>query len=191
MVVICNSAHVQEKHPLNFVAVLHNGIVMSQYRPPGKKRGDYFAWLGRFVPEKGPHLAIEAARQANVPLILAGTMDRYLKASISYFQEQIKPQVNDEQIMYIGPVNMKQKVRLLSRARAFLNPIEWEEPFGMVMIEAMALGCPVISFDRGAASEIVIQGETGFLVQNVAEMVQHIPRIDEINRDALHTYVEQ
>src|SRR5207248_8999204 len=144
-----------------------------------------------FVPEKGPHLAIEAARQANVPLILAGTMDRYLKASISYFQEQIKPQVNDEQIKYIGPVNMKQKISLLSRARAFLNPIEWEEPFGMVMIEAMALGCPVISFARGAAPEIVVHRKTGFLVHDVAEMVRFIPRIDEIDRNVTRMHVER
>jgi glycosyltransferase involved in cell wall biosynthesis len=76
---------------------------------------------------------------------------------------------------------------LLSRAHGFLNPIEWEEPFGMVMIEAMALGCPVISFDRGAAPEITVHGETGFLVHTAAEMVQFIPRIDQIDREALRT----
>src|SRR5712691_7514841 len=85
---------------------------------------------------------------------------------------------------------MKQKLNLLSRARGFLNPIEWEEPFGMVMIEAMALGCPVISFARGAASEIVVHEETGFLVSDVDEMVRFIPRIDEIDRDATRMYVE-
>ena len=147
-------------------------------------------WLGRFVPEKGPHLAIEAAKQAHVPLVLAGTIDRYLQASMSYFHEQIEPQFDNEQIKYVGPVNTKQKVRLLSRARGFLNPIEWEEPFGLVMVEAMALGCPVISFERGAASEIVVPGETGFLVHDLAEMVECIPHVDEIDREALHTHVE-
>src|SRR5205085_3135988 len=80
---------------------------------------------------------------------------------------------------------------LLSRARGFLNPIEWEEPFGMVMIEAMALRCPVISFARGAAPEIIVDGETGFLVNSVDEMVSAIPRIDEIDREAVRKYVER
>jgi len=86
---------------------------------------------------------------------------------------------------------MKQKLNLLSRARGFLNPIEWEEPFGMVMIEAMALGCPVISFARGAAPEIVVDGRTGFLVQNLDEIVQSIPRIDEIDRETTRLHVER
>ena len=86
---------------------------------------------------------------------------------------------------------MKRKISLLSRARAFLNPIEWEEPFGMVMIEAMALGCPVISFARGAAPEIVVHRKTGFLVHNVAEMVRFIPRIDEIDRNVTRMHVER
>src|SRR5437667_2047439 len=86
---------------------------------------------------------------------------------------------------------MKKKISLLSRARAFLNPIEWEEPFGMVMIEAMALGCPVISFARGAAPEIVVDGETGFLVRDVDEMVKCIPRIDQIGRDVTRMHVER
>ncbi|MGZ3628779.1 MAG: glycosyltransferase, partial [Ktedonobacteraceae bacterium] len=90
-----------------------------------------------------------------------------------------------------GPVNMRQKNTLLGRARGFLNPIEWEEPFGMVMIESMAMGCPVISFARGAASEIIADGETGFLVDTVDEMVSAIAKIDEIDRNAVRTYVEQ
>jgi glycosyltransferase involved in cell wall biosynthesis len=108
-----------------------------------------------------------------------------------YFQEQIKTQIDEEQIKYIGPVNMKQKIRLLSRARGLLNPIEWEEPFGMVMIEAMALGCPVISFARGAAPEIVVHGQTGFLVKNVDEMVQSIPGLDEIDWETTRLHVER
>ena len=191
IVAISESSRAQVKLPLHFVGVVHNGIDMRQFPPPSKKRGDYLVWLGRFVPEKGPHLAIEVAKRAQVPLVLAGTIDRYVKASMDYFQEQIKPQIDEEQIKYIGPVNMKQKVRLLNRARAFLNPIEWEEPFGMVMVEAMALGCPVISFARGAAPEIVVPGSTGFLVKNVDEMVQSLPQLDEIDREATRLYVER
>lgn len=190
MVAISETARAQEKLPLHFVGVVYNGIDMSQYHSSNKKRGDYFVWLGRFAPEKGAHLAIEAAKRAQVPLVLAGTIDRYVKASMDYFQEQIKPQINKGQIKYIGPVNMKQKIRLLSRARGLLNPIEWEEPFGMVMIEAMALGCPVISFARGAAPEIVAQNSTGFLVKNLDEMVQSMPRIDEIDPETARLHVE-
>ncbi|MBA2392439.1 MAG: glycosyltransferase family 4 protein [Ktedonobacteraceae bacterium] len=191
IVSISEAARAQTKEPLNFVGVVYNGIEVKQLPPTRKKRDTYFTWLGRFVPEKGPHLAIEAAKQANVPLILAGTIDRHVKESVTYFQEIIKPQVDGDQIKYIGPVNAQEKARLLRGACGFLNPIEWEEPFGMVMVEAMAFGCPVISFARGAAPEIVIHGQNGFLVQNLAEMIEYIPHINEIDRDALPIYVEQ
>jgi glycosyltransferase involved in cell wall biosynthesis len=143
------------------------------------------------MPEKGPDLAIEAVRKADVPLILAGTIDQHLPESVAYFEEKIKPHIDEKQIKYIGPVNMRQKISLLSRARGFLNPIVWEEPFGMVMIEAMALGCPVISFPRGAAPEIVVHRKTGFLVHDVNEMVKFIPRIDGIDRDVAREHVEK
>jgi glycosyltransferase involved in cell wall biosynthesis len=191
MVAISESARTQEKVPLNFEGVVYNGIEMSHYCPTGRKRGDFFVWLGRFVPEKGAHLAIEAAKRAEVPLVLAGTIDRYLQEAMRYFHEVIEPQIDGANVKYIGPVNMKQKLNLLSRARGFLNPIEWEEPFGMVMIEAMALGCPVISFARGAAPEIVVHGRTGFLVQHLDEMVQYIPKIDEIDRETARLHVDR
>ena len=191
IVAISKSAQAQVKLPLNFVGVVYNGIDMRQYRTRSKKRGDFFTWLGRFSPEKAPHLAIEAAKRAQVPIVLAGTIDRYREDSRRYFHEVIEPKCDNEKVKYIGPVNTRQKVNLLSRARGFLNPIEWEEPFGMVMIEAMALGCPVISFARGAAPEIVVDGTTGFLVHNLDEMVQSIPRIDEIDREAARLHVER
>jgi glycosyltransferase involved in cell wall biosynthesis len=193
IVAISKSAQAEVKHELNFVGVVHHGLPMEQFRPRSrrKQREDFFAWLGRVVPDKGVHLAIEAAKKAKVRLVLAGTIDRYTKESTDYFQEEIKPQIDGKQIKYIGPVNMKEKISLLSRARGFLNPIQWEEPFGMVMIESMALECPVISFDRGAAPEIIVNGETGFLVHNLEEMVEYIPRIDEIDRAATREYVEK
>ena len=191
IVAISESARAQTKEPLNFVGVVYNGIEINELPPVRRKRDSYFIWLGRFVPEKGPHLAIEAAKRAHVPLILAGTIDRHVKEAVTYFQELIKPQIDNEQIRYIGPANARQKASLLGGARGFLNPITWEEPFGIVMVEAMAFGCPVISFERGAAPEIVVHGKNGFLVQNLAEMAEYIPRVDEIDRSALPTYVEQ
>src|SRR6266487_5030226 len=190
MVAISKSAQAQAPKALQFVGVVYNGIAMKDYRPSVKSQGAYFAWLGRFAPEKGAHLAIEAAKRAGVPIILAGNVQRH-QESMRYFREVIEPQIDNDQVRYVGPVNMRQKVKLLSRARGFLNPIEWEEPFGMVMIEAMALGCPVISFARGAAPEIVVNGETGFLVHDLDEMVASIPRIDEIDRNVTRMHIEE
>src|SRR6266446_10743443 len=191
IVAISEAARDEVPYPLHFVGIVHHGLPMHQFQPTGRKRGDFFVWLGRFVPEKGTHLAIEAAKRARVPLVLAGTIDRYQQESIHYFEQMIKPHIDNEQVKYVGPVNMKQKISLLSRAWGFLNPIEWEEPFGMVMIEAMALGCPVISFARGAAPEIIVDGETGFLVNTIGAMAAAIPRIDEIDRDVVRKYVER
>jgi glycosyltransferase involved in cell wall biosynthesis len=191
IVAISESARQQITLPLNFAGVVHNGLSMQQYPLPHKPRGEFLMWLGRLSPEKGPHLAIEAAQRSNMPLILAGTIDRSSKETQRYFHDEIKSRCDGQQIRYIGPANLRQKNAYLSRARGFLNPIEWEEPFGMVMIEAMALGCPVISFARGAAPEIVKHGQNGFLVNNLDEMVEYIPRLDEIERTSLHTYVDQ
>jgi glycosyltransferase involved in cell wall biosynthesis len=190
MVAISESAQAEAPQDLHFVGVVHHGLPMNDFRSTSKRRTDFFVWLGRFAREKGAHLALEAAKQAQVPIVLAGTIDRYQQESVRYFHEVIEPQIDDERVKYLGPVNIKQKLHLLSRARGFLNPIEWEEPFGMVMLEAMALGCPVISFARGAAPELVVDGETGFLVQHVDEMVQAIPKIDEINRETTRQHVK-
>lgn len=191
IVAISESAMEEVPYELDFVGVVHHGIPMEKFRPVKTKRGDFFVWLGRFMPEKGPDLAIEAVRKAGVPLVLAGTVDQHVPEQVAYFEEKIKPHIDEEQIKYIGPVNMRQKISLLSRARGFLNPIMWEEPFGMVMIEAMALGCPVISFPRGAAPEIVVHRRTGFLVHDVKEMVKVIPRVDEIDRSVTREHVEK
>jgi glycosyltransferase involved in cell wall biosynthesis len=191
LVAISENARKQEKMPLHFVGVVYNGIDMSQYRPIHRKRGDFFVWLGRFSPEKGAHLAILAAKRAGVPLVLAGTIDRHIQDSVRYFHKEVEPQIDGQQVKYVGSVNMKQKRSLLGRARGFLNPIEWEEPFGMVMIEAMALGCPVISFARGAAPELVVHGSTGFLVEHLDEMVEYIPKIDQIDRQTARMHVER
>jgi glycosyltransferase involved in cell wall biosynthesis len=191
MVVISKQARAQARPSLNIVGVVHHGLPMAQFRPTVSHPDSFFAWLGHFVPEKGPHLAIEAAKKAGVPLILAGTIDQHVPESVSYFEQEIKPHLDDRQITYIGPVDMAQKVDLLSRARGLLNPIQWEEPFGMVMIEAMAVGCPVISFNRGAASEIIVHQKSGFLVEGVDAMVQYIGRIDELDRVAVRAHVER
>ncbi|MBV9710241.1 MAG: glycosyltransferase family 4 protein [Ktedonobacteraceae bacterium] len=190
MVAISESARAEVPHRLNFVGVVHHGIPIERFEPTAAPES-FFAWLGRFVPEKGAHLAVKAAKKAGVPLVLAGTVDRHMEASVNYFNEVIKPLIDDQQIKYIGPVNMEQKIRLLSRACGFLNPIEWEEPFGMVMIEAMAVGCPVITFARGAAPEIVCHKKSGFLAHDVNEMAHFISRVKDLDRAAIRAYAKQ
>jgi glycosyltransferase involved in cell wall biosynthesis len=190
MVAISESARAEVPYDLQFVSVIHHGIPVDQFKPTAPPE-NFFAWLGRFVPEKGAHLAIAAAKQAGVSLVLAGTIDRHMDMSVNYFNDMIKPLIDGQQVQYIGPVNMEQKIRLLSRACGFLNPIEWEEPFGMVMLEAMAVGCPVITFARGAASEIVCHKKSGFLVHDVNEMAQFIPRVRELDRAAIRAYARQ
>ncbi len=191
MVAISENARRDAVYPLNFVGVVHHGLPMDFFKHTMKKGDACFVWLGRFVPEKGAHLAIQAAKRAHVSLVLAGIIDKHITESVAYFEEQIKPHIDGEQIKYVGPVNTRQKISLLSKAHGFLNPIQWEEPFGMVMIEAMALGCPVISFARGAAPEIVAQGKSGFLVDTLDEMVERIPQLDELDRSAVRDYVLQ
>lgn len=192
--VVAISARAGEEiaYPLNFIGVVHHGLPLSKFVPTAQPE-NFFVWLGRIVPEKGTHLAILAAKLAGVPLVLAGNIDRYLpeSESIDYFDRMIRPHIDSKQIRYIGPVNLKQKIDLLSRARGLLNPIEWEEPFGMVMIEAMAVGCPVIAFARGAAPELIIHGKTGFLVHDIDAMAACISRVDELDRTVVRAHVEQ
>ncbi len=191
MVAISESARAEVPYPLNFVGVVHHGLPMQQFVSSKRGVSDYFVWLGRFVADKGTHHAIDVAKQAGVKLVLAGTIDRHQPESVNYFHQMIKPHIDNDQIKYVGSANMKEKIRLLSRARGFLNPIEWEEPFGMVMIEAMALGCPVISFARGAAPEIVVHRKTGFLVHDAEEMLRFLSRVDEIDRRVTRQHVER
>ncbi|HEY4033243.1 MAG TPA: glycosyltransferase family 4 protein [Ktedonobacteraceae bacterium] len=188
MVAISKSARAEVSYPLHFVGVVPHGLPMDVFKPMAEQPENFLAWLGRFSPDKGAHIAIQAAKDANMSLVLAGIIDDQIPEQVTYFEEMVKPHIDEKQISYIGPVNEEQKIDLLSRAKGFLNPIEWEEPFGMVMIEAMSVGCPVISFTRGAVPEVVADGISGFLVQDVQEMVQSVARLDELDRQKVRAY---
>lgn len=188
MVAISEHARLCARPELNIIGIVHHGLPATQFCRPLRPAEEFFVWLGRFVPDKGPHFAIEAAKKAGVPLILAGTIDQHIHESVRYFKQEIEPHLDGQQIKYIGPVDMKQKIDLLSRARGLLNPIQWDEPFGMVMIEAMAAGCPIIAFARGAAPEIVSHRVNGFLVKTVDEMVSSIEQIDELDREVVQAH---
>jgi glycosyltransferase involved in cell wall biosynthesis len=156
----------------------------------GNSRG-YLTWLGKIVSDKGTHEAILAAREAGEQFVFGGIVDKYDKRSVDYFQMQVKPLIDDEQVIYLGALDVKAKSRLMGGAKAFLNPIAWEEPFGMVMVESMACGTPVISYSKGAALELIRNGKNGFLVKNRKEMVKAIAKIDVIDRKACRKYVEE
>jgi glycosyltransferase involved in cell wall biosynthesis len=189
LVAISENARMQVKQPAHFVGTVHHGIQTRDYAPTDAGTGNYFVWLGRFTLEKGAHLAIEAAKRAQVPLVLAGFKEMENRDAMQYYHHMIKPHIDGKQIRYIGPVNVRQKIELFSQARGLLHPVEWDEPFGIAMIEAMATGCPVIAFAHGAAPEIIIHGQTGFLAHTMQDMVQYIGSIDGINRKAVRGHI--
>ncbi len=170
-----------------FVGVVHNAIAVHSF-PFQTKKDDYLLDLARVSPEKGTHIAIEVARRAGMPLIIAGKVD---SVDVEYYRDVVEPLIDGEQIRFLGEADGATKRTLYAGARALLTPIEWEEPFGLVMPEAMACGTPVIAFARGAAPEIIVDGETGFLVDNIDEMVEAVRHIDEIDPTRCREHVEQ
>lgn len=187
------SARARDNLPpgLNVAGVVHLGVPMADYRFAEDGSRDYVAWLGRFAPAKGAHTAIDAAKRAGVKIIIAGIVEAGIAESVKYFKREIEPRLDGEQARYIGPVDLAQKLALLGGARALLNPITWEEPGATVVVEAMAVGCPVIGFARGVVPELIHDGKTGFLVDDVDQMVARIPRLAEIDRRATRDYVEK
>jgi glycosyltransferase involved in cell wall biosynthesis len=170
---------------------VYNGMEVEKmtYNPnPGK----YFAWIGRIVPVKGLHHAINVALKTGEKLFFAGTVDlQNTDGGLDYFNNLIKPHIDGEQIKFLGEADFEIKNQLFSNAKAFLNPIDWVEPFGMVMIEAMGCGTPVISFDKGAAKELVLNEETGFLVRDEDEMIEAMSKIHLIDRAVCRNHVLQ
>ena len=149
--------------------VVPNGVPLDIYDFAAETGVDApLVFLGRIEEIKGPHLAIEVARRAQIPLIIAGNVPTEHEG---FFREKIEPHIDGDSVRYVGPVDDAQKNVLLGRAHALLMPILWEEPFGIVMAEAMACGTPVIGFRRGAVPEVVDHGVTGFVVDHVDEMV--------------------
>ncbi|AZQ66754.1 glycosyltransferase family 4 protein [Silicimonas algicola] len=144
-------------------------------------------FLGRIEEIKGPHLAIEIARRTNSKLVIAGNVPAEHK---KWYEHHVAPHIDGAQITYVGPVNDAQKNELLGRARALLMPILWEEPFGIVMTEAMACGTPVIGTRRGAVPEVVKDGVTGFVGETVDELVEALARLPTLDRACCRREVE-
>ncbi len=144
-------------------------------------------FIGQIASAKGTHLAVEAARRLGMGLIIAGKIDPH---NTRYFAETIEPYIDQKHIRFVGEVGYEKR-ELYAHARCLLMPICWEEPFGLVSIEAMACGTPVVAFARGAIPELVIDGETGYVVSDVDQMVDAVRRIDDIQPRRCRQHVEE
>jgi glycosyltransferase involved in cell wall biosynthesis len=172
---------------LNCVATVYNGINIDSHKfHPTPEEPPYLAFLGRLSPEKGPHHAIEIAKRSGWCLKMAGKVD---VVDVEYFEQEIKPHIDGEQIQYLGEANHFQKNALLGGASATLFPITWREPFGLVMVESMAAGTPVIAMNLGSAPEVITHGKTGFLCTNVEECVSAIDKAIKLDRYAVRENV--
>jgi glycosyltransferase involved in cell wall biosynthesis len=158
------------------VAVIPNPIDVQGW-PLQERKEDYLLWIGRMTAEKGPHRAIAAARAAGVPLVLAGVIQPGQRA---FFEREVAPHIDGDRVRFLGEIGGSLKRSVFAGARALLVPISWEEPFGMVMVEALACGTPVIAFPAGAASELIVDGRTGFLVEDETAMACAVGRLQSI-----------
>jgi len=179
-----------QRRPLpqaNWVRTVHHGLPENLLKPKPIKPS-YFAFLGRIAPEKGVDRAIRIAQHCGAPLKVAAKVDNVDR---EYFEEQILPMMKSADVDYIGEISDTHKSEFLSGALALLVPIDWPEPFGLVMIEAMACGTPVIAFNRGSAPEVIEDGLTGFIVEDINGAIGAVDRLSHLSRAAIRRRFEQ
>jgi glycosyltransferase involved in cell wall biosynthesis len=172
----------------NFAATVYHGLPLKMHTPTYDPRGGYVAFLGRISPEKGPERAIQIARSFGVPLKIAAKVDT---VDERYFRECVEPLLAGGGVEFIGEINELQKTRFLGEALALLFPIDWPEPFGLTMIEAMACGTPVLAFRRGSVTEIIDDGVTGVIVEGVTDAAAAMPRVLRLDRRAVRRRFEE
>lgn len=177
-----------KEHDIPVSGMVYNGIDVNKYEF-GRNGRNYLLYLGRLNKEKGVLTAIEAAKAAGEKLIVAG--NAVGSDEVLYFMREVQPHIDGANINFVGHVNFETKIKLLKEARALLFPIDRREPFGLVMIEAMAAGVPVIAFKRGSVPEVIEHEKTGFIVENKKQMVDAIKQIGEIDRRACRKRVEE
>jgi glycosyltransferase involved in cell wall biosynthesis len=178
-----------QRRPLpqaHWVGTVHHGLP-ERLLTPRPVKPSYFAFLGRIAPEKGIDRAIRIAGHCGVPLKIAAKVD---KVDREYFEEQINPMIKAANVEYIGEITDKEKSGFLSGAVALLVPIDWPEPFGLVMIEAMACGTPVIAFNRGSVPELVDDGVTGFIVEDETGAIGAVDRLSHLSREKIRKRFE-
>jgi glycosyltransferase involved in cell wall biosynthesis len=170
---------------LNYLATVYNGIDLGLY-PLQESNGDDLIFLGRIHPDKGVHLAIEVARLSGRRLIIAGIIQDEV-----YYRERLKPHIDDQKVRYIGPVGVAEKNELFARACALIHLNTIPERFGLVLAEANAAGVPVVAMDLGSCREVIKDGQTGFLVNDVRDAVRALERLSEIDRSACRRRIQQ
>jgi glycosyltransferase involved in cell wall biosynthesis len=170
----------------NFAATIHHGLPLNLMQPNFEPRGGYLAFIGRISPEKRPDRAIAIARNLGIPLKIAAKVDRVDEA---YFREKIAPLIGDG-VQFIGEINEQNKNAFLGEAMGLLFPIDWPEPFGLVMIESMACGTPVLAFRCGSVPEIVEEGVSGMIVETIEEAIAAVPRLLAMDRRAVRKQFE-
>jgi glycosyltransferase involved in cell wall biosynthesis len=175
----------REKMPR--MRTIHHGLDSNLYTWQGGKR-EYLSFLGRIAPIKAPHLAIEVAKRAGVPLKIAGEIQPCFE---SYWETEVKPHVDGKFIEYIGEADLPAKNDLLKNSIAMLFPIQWNEPFGLVMIEAMACGAPVLAFPGGAVEEVVPDGLGGFICKDVDDMAAKVSAAASLPAAKIRQYVDE
>jgi glycosyltransferase involved in cell wall biosynthesis len=172
---------------LNWAATVYHGLPTATFDPCDEP-GGYLAFLGRISPEKGPETAVRLAKAAGLPLRIAAKIPR---GGNQYFNEHIQPFLDDDRVQFVGEVGEKDKASFLRNAAALLFPIDWPEPFGLVMIEAMACGTPTVAFRRGSVPEIVEDGVSGFVVDDEDQALAAISRLGELDRRAVRAAFER
>lgn len=175
-----------QEAPLKTTVIQH-GVDMLAHTP-GNGDGKYLCWLGRISPIKGAHLAIQCAKQLGIPLKIGGDVQPVYQ---KYFDEMVKPEIDGEFIHYLGELDLKGKNELFGGALAMLFPISWDEPFGLVMIEAMACGTPVIALRRGSVPEVVKDGVSGCVCDSVEEMIERYEEAANLDRKGIRAYAEK
>lgn len=169
----------------NWVATVYNGIAVEQFTLRAQP-GRYLAFLGRVALEKRLDRAIEVARAVGMPLRVAAKID---PADREYYEHAIRPLLDHDLVEFVGEIDERTKDDFLGNAYAYLFPIDWPEPFGITMVEAMATGTPVIAMDCGSVPEVVVHGVTGFICRDLGEMIRAVERIPEISRQACRAHV--
>ncbi|GAB5047044.1 glycosyltransferase family 4 protein [Thermodesulfovibrio sp. TK110] len=172
---------------LNWIATVYHGIDVKKY-PFSEEKGEYIVFLGTFSPHKGPDIAIEISKKAGIPIILAGEIRKEFE---EFYREKILLKQDGKQIKVFGELTFQEKAELLKNALALILPVRWKEAFGLVMIEAMACGTPVIAFRKGSTQEVVEHGITGFLVDSVDEACEALQQIEKIDRNVCRETVQQ
>jgi glycosyltransferase involved in cell wall biosynthesis len=171
----------------HWLGTVYHGMPVDLYRP-SFEQGKYLAFLGRITPDKGPGDAIKIAREAGLPLHIAAKLPRQQG---HYFKEEVEPLIDGQQVEFTGEVDERGKGELLRNAAALLFPIDWPEPFGLVMIEAMACGTPVVAYPCGSVAEVIEHGVTGFIVENQVEAVKAVQDLSFIDRRRVREMFEQ